>query len=106
MQRTIHLLLTVGLMSAGFRAAAAHEHEGMQKHMKEALGLSDEQSKKLESAHKAHEAAAKPLHEALEKAMRKLHGELEIEAPEADVQAALEKAQSAEKALRAEEEKM
>jgi Spy/CpxP family protein refolding chaperone len=70
--------------------------------MKEKLGLTDAQAKKMEAAWQEHWEAIKPLREQMRTARRKVHGELEIEAPDKDIQAALDQVEKTREALRAE----
>ena len=84
------------------KAAAESGHRRMADRMKEKLGLNDEQAEKLDAAWQAHREAVKPLREQLHKALRKVHGQLEIEASDKDIQAALDQVEKARGSLRAE----
>ena len=105
-------LLAVPLSAAASQAAdknqpnAQAESEHHHGWMKEKLGLSDEQSQKVEAAWKGHREALKPLREQLRKAVKKVRGELDIEASDKDIQAALEQVAKARKALSAKEEEL
>jgi len=81
-------------------AKAESGHHRMSGWMKEKIGLTSEQSKKLEAAWKEHREAVKALREQMHKAMKKVQGELEIEASDKDIQAALDQAEKARQALR------
>jgi Spy/CpxP family protein refolding chaperone len=88
------------------QAAVESGQRRMADRMKEKLGLSDEQAKKLEAAWKEHREAVEPLREQLHKTLRKVHGVLEIEASDKDIQAALDQVEKARGALRAENERL
>jgi len=87
------------------KAAAESGHRRMADRMKEKLGLNDEQAEKLDAAWQAHREAVKPLREQLHKALRKVHGQLEIEASDKDIQAALDQVEQARQSLRVETDK-
>ena len=89
----------------GSKAATEPGHRRMADRMKKKLGMNDEQAKKLDAAFQGRQAAVKPLREALRKALRRVHGLLEIEASDKDIQAALSQVEQARKALRAENDK-
>lgn len=67
--------------------------------------MNDDEAKKLDAAMQAHREAVKPLREALSKAVRKVHGLLEIEASDKDMQAALDQVEQARRSLLAETDK-
>jgi Spy/CpxP family protein refolding chaperone len=85
--------------------AAESGHRHAAPWMKEKLGLNDEQAKKLDAAWQEHREAVKPLREQLHKALKKIHGVLEIEASDKDIQAALDQVEKARGSLRAETDK-
>ena len=88
------------------KAVAESGHHRMADRMKEKLGLNDEQAKKLDAAWQEHRKAVESLQEQLHKALRKVHGELEIEAPDKDIQTALDQVEKARESLRAEADKL
>jgi Spy/CpxP family protein refolding chaperone len=82
-----------------------HKHHDRAEWMKKKLGLSDDQAKKIETAREDHRKASEPLRADLKKAVRKVEGQLLIEGSEKDIAAALDQAEKARAALRAENEK-
>jgi Spy/CpxP family protein refolding chaperone len=81
-------------------------HHRMSERMKEKLDLTEDQAKKLEAAWQEHREAAKPLREKMHQALRKVHGALEMEASDQDIQAALDQVEKARGALRADSDKL
>ena len=86
--------------------AEARQHDREVEEMKRKLGLSEEAAAKVQAAMKAHREAAEPLHKELKSAMRRLRDELEDKAPDAEIQATLDKLEKTHKAMQAEGEKM
>ncbi|MCX5796694.1 MAG: periplasmic heavy metal sensor [Elusimicrobia bacterium] len=91
---------------ADAKAAAESGHRRMADRMHEQLGLNAEQAKKVDAAIQEHRDAVKPLREALSKAVRRVHGLLEIEASDKDIQAALDQVEQARRSLLAETDKL
>lgn len=89
----------------GKQSWEGHKHHDRAEWMKKKLGLTDDQAKKLETARDEHHKAVEPLRADLKKAVRKVEGQLLIEGSEKDVAAALDQAEKARAALRAENEK-
>jgi hypothetical protein len=84
------------------KAMSDSGHRRAADRMKEKLGLDDAQAKKFDAAWLEHRKAVKPLREQLHKALRKVHGELDIEASDKDIQVALDQVDKARESLRAE----
>lgn len=80
--------------------------EKMAEKMKEKLGLTDDQAAKFKAAMKAHGDAVKPLHEKLRDGMKKLHGQVEAKASDADIKATLDSLKSTRKDMEAAQEKL
>ena len=81
-------------------------HEKMKAKMKEKLGLTDEQSSKLEAAHKAHQEAVKPLHEELKKELETLRSQVKDKASDDSIKETLDKLTTTRLAIQAAGQKM
>ena len=79
---------------------------GEKKEWKQKLGLSDDQQKKFEDAHKAHEAAEKPLEEKIHAQFEMLGKQLKDEkTSDADIQASLDAIKAAHQSLESAQQK-
>lgn len=119
MKRLFYALLISGLSGslAVSRLHANEMEEGMehQHHemggkkmdgkMKEKLGLSEDQVKKLEAAKKARQEASKPLHEEIKKNMEKLRDQLKNKAGDKEIQVTLDQLEKSRAAMEAVNEK-
>ncbi len=116
MKRLIFAVLAGVLLASSAVSARAEDkkegreggkqHEHMVKMMKEKLGLSDDQSKKLEALHNSNRETMKPLQEALKKAMDRVHGHLLLGSSDKEIAEALDQVDKAMDALHNAQRKM
>src|SRR5688572_399492 len=74
--------------------------------LKKKLGLTDEQAAKLQTIHKGHSEAVRPLREQAKKDLEALRAKVEAKASDEDLKAALASVKASRKAMRAESEKL
>ncbi|MBI4371025.1 MAG: periplasmic heavy metal sensor [Elusimicrobia bacterium] len=104
-------VLAASLLAVPFAVSAArHEgppsEDGMGKRLEEELGLNDAQAAQVKTAFKSHREAAKSLRERLKTALRRLRAQMDLEAGDAKIAAALEEVEAARAAVRDEGERL
>jgi len=105
MKRIISTLTAAGLLAGALLLPAALRAEGKMEHMREKLGISEEQEAKLKAARRAKRDADAGAHAELGAATRKLSDQLEDKAAEKDLSATLDKIAAARKTMRVEDER-